>query len=455
MQLKVRIAFACLLVISGCALLEDYTAKTAAVRQASRSGDYAAALTALPPVGRQDRDAVLVLLERATLRHYMGEYALSAADFEKAAGIMKDLEERALVSAEAVATQAGSLFLNERVVPYAGDDFEKIFVHALDALNYLMLANLEDARVEVRRCYARQTELLHQQAADVRRAAENKDWPTYAGSDDYAVMQGKAADHSVYRNAFACYVSAYVYELNNEPDEAYVDLKQALQAAPQCRTVQQDLLRLSRRLGFVDDLEKWGELFGPGPEIPQDGIDLLVIIENGQAPIKTEVNFAVPFGEALAFFALPAYRFSVPRFRCVQIAGPQDPLKMDVLADIDAMAARNLLDKLPLLFAKQLVRASAKAAAVGRLQQEYGPVGWLLGELAAGISERADVRSWTTLPQEILVARLFLPQYIDKIKLKLQPGGLETEIAFPGAPDHVIFLGRTTDSGLVFRKKAF
>jgi hypothetical protein len=118
-----------------------------------------------------------------------------------------------------------------------------------------------------------------------------------------------------------------------------------------------------------------------------------------------------------------------------------------VVHSVTALADKTLSDRLPGITAKALARAAVKyslaeGATRGAQQaagKDAGPwVGLLVGLLAHGLavaSEEADKRSWQTLPDEIHLARLWVP-----------PGQYQAHITGPGQSNGAV--GTETTRGL-------
>ena len=213
-----------LFLAAGCSSLSSYTYTTQQARLSISQGRFGDALSVFPEKAARGKNEVLIRLERATLLQALGEYEESSREFQLAADRIRQYEDRAVVSAGRTASQAGSLLLNEQVQPYEGEDFEKILIHAMNAVNYLMRGDLEGARVEIRNAYRRQNELADKHAKALQKAESSAGgWERSfekADRDGYQGLKEKAGNvHSVYQNAFAYYISSLVYELGGEADE--------------------------------------------------------------------------------------------------------------------------------------------------------------------------------------------------------------------------------------------
>jgi hypothetical protein len=416
-----------------------------------------------PEKSARGKDEVLIRLERAVLLQAMGKFRESSREFQLAADKIAEYENRAVVSAGRTAFQAGSLILNEQVQPYEGEDFEKILIHAMNAVNYLMAGDLEGARVEIRIAYQRQNELREKHAKAIEKAKKEggaKSWEQSfreADSGRYRELSSRAGNvYSVYQNAYAYYISSLVYELGGERDEAYIDLKKGILAAPDSESLQKDLIRLSRELGFYEDEQKWVDRYGELDKEYGTGTDVFVIFQHGTAPVKEPLSFPIPLPKGgLAFASLPVYRFIPSGTQAGSVGAEGRNVRSSVVSDIDAIAARNLLDEFPVLFAKQVARSILKAQMTKKLSREYGAVGAITGTLASAVTEQADQRTWASLPKEIQVARVFVPEHAGEFTVKSVPGGHTAMVAIPEGARHLIVLCRDTDAGLALQTKAY
>jgi hypothetical protein len=451
-----------LLIVQGCSTLENYTHKTAAARMEISRSDFQNALATFPEKSAKGRNEVLVRLERGMLLQDMGQFKQSSNEFELAAERIREHEDKAVISAGRTASQAGTLLLNEQVMPYEGEDFEKILLHTLDAVDYLMMGNLEDSRVEVRNAYEQQEKLSEKHAREMEKAQKESGAQDWQGSFEQADRQGyelirdKASSvYSVYHNAFASYISALVYELNGEPDEAYIDLKKAIIASPGSRSIQKDLIRLARKLNYRYDVEEWERRFGPGDKIPEQPVDVFVIFSNGLAPYKQAISFPIPIRRGFVFASLPVYRFTPSGISSAEIISGGMTVRSSVVFDTDAVAARNLLDEFPIIFVKQVARSYLKAQATSQLARNHGDWWAVIGTIFSGVTEQADLRTWSTLPKEIQVARAFLPQSAKEFSIQAYPAGLDATVPVPSGTSHLVVLCRATESGLVIHTKSF
>jgi uncharacterized protein len=136
----------------GCA--GDYVARTRGVRQAYEAGDTEKALQQIRPERKSPKDQLLALLDEGMVLHAGGRWEESIKVLGEADKLSQQLD---VVS---VSEEAATLLTNERERAYRGEDFEKLMISVLQALNYAGLGKEEDALVEVRRVNERMRKMI-------------------------------------------------------------------------------------------------------------------------------------------------------------------------------------------------------------------------------------------------------------------------------------------------------
>jgi hypothetical protein len=180
-----------------------------------------------------------------------------------------------------------------------------------------------------------------------------------------------------------------------------------------------------------------------------------MIFSNGLAPYKAAISFPIPIHDGLVFASLPVYRFTPSAVSSGVIVSGGMNAETSVVFDTDATAARNLLDDFPIIFVKQIARSYLKAQATSRLAHEHGDWGAILGTLFSALTEQADLRTWSSLPKEIQVGRVFLPRSAREISIKVLPGGFNTTVPIPSYTAHLIVYCRATENGLAIHTKTY
>ncbi len=105
------------------------------------AGRVAPAETNLAVIPAGDKDEILYLMERGTIRQALGRTAASAADYRRAADLDAKLETYS------VSQGAASLVVNDRTLAFRGMPFERTLLYAFLAKNYLAERNWDFAAI--------------------------------------------------------------------------------------------------------------------------------------------------------------------------------------------------------------------------------------------------------------------------------------------------------------------
>src|SRR5262249_34966363 len=108
-------------------------------------------------------DGLCFQLDAGVVAQVGGRFERSNKNFEQAEQTIEGFEDRGL-NGSVIAEDIGSIAVNEKTIPYKGEDFEKILVPVIRSRNYLLAGNLEEAMVEARRIWIQQdvTKQLHE-----------------------------------------------------------------------------------------------------------------------------------------------------------------------------------------------------------------------------------------------------------------------------------------------------
>ncbi|MBI1920273.1 MAG: hypothetical protein HYS23_04235 [Geobacter sp.] len=369
----------------------------------------------------QGNDSILYLMERGRVAQITGQYDVSLGAFRAGMEAITAKDNRAVVSASKIGAQAAAVAINDNAIPYEGDGYERVFLHHYQAINYLEKKDLSSAGVEIRRANAEQEESLRRHEADLElvqketedRGAEGRFadassqiYQHYAQLDEVA---GKVKNS--FQNAYTFYLSGIVYELNGEPNDAYIDYKKALEIFPENRYLQQDVLRLAGRLHMDDELAELRRRFdaygSTSAAPPKDAGELIVLFEDGLVPHKEEVKIPLPVpGGGFFAVAFPIYNVGWSSPARLTISDYESMLgETEPICDVRALAVRALKEKVPAMTLRQILRGGAKAATTAKMKNDLGPLGELTSTIWNIVSENADLRSWLTLPDNAQIFR--------------------------------------------------
>ncbi len=387
--------------LAGCAGYSDNFAPIAA-ELAGHKLD--AALELLDKKEPPARDRLLRLMNRGMLLRLKGSFSASNQEFAAAKQLVEQL------NALSLREQTTALIVNDTARSYAGAPYEQVMLNLYSALNYLNLGQLDAARVE-----ALQVDLLLGELADKELGALFENDP------------------------FARYLSGLIYEAGGEYSDAMIAYRLAYQAYQQHaqayplsvpKQLQIDLLRSSERLGLVAENRRYREQFGMdnGPMLEQQG-ELIFLFHNGLAPVKIEQSITLPVPPHGQFvrIALPEYQRRPRGFSAARLLIDGQLVVTELVENIAELAVAELAANRPAMIARLTARSLLKY----QLSREAGKKNDLAGflvNIAGLLSERADTRSWLSLPAEIQLARVALSpgEYVLDVEL-LDPAGRVVE----------------------------
>lgn len=349
----------------GCA---SYQSKVQEARKALSHRDYTKAIDELKPLAEKESDDQLVyLLDYGVALQIAGKYRESNEALLKADRLAE------LMDYQSVSRVAGSLALSEEMVQYKGDTFEKIFINAYLAMNFLAMGSLDDALVEARRINEKYLKY---------RADEKKKFEL---------------------NFFSKYLSAVIWEANRSYDDAYIAYHEAYKIDPTVSILREDLIRSAKLARRMDTYKEWKKKF---PDIIEQASwydkaqgELVIIYQQGWGPRKSpsrdEYRFPV---------LLPVYGET----QRVRLKVESKSYLSQEVYDVQQAAIATLKEDQGILLAKRIAGIGTKAVLADQVRQQNKALGDLTW-IALNLADRADVRQWSTLPQTIQTARVFLP----------------------------------------------
>lgn len=364
--------------------------------------------------------AGLARLERGRIAHVKGDFGTSEEEFRHAIELSGRFDDRAKISLSAVSDQVTSIVYNDSVIDYEPAGFERVMMHHFQALNFLARGNLDSAAVEVRRANDEQERALkahEREVAEAQKASSEKGitWSDLSNDVANALGNSKAVGNSVknsFQNAYTFYMSGVVHELQNEPNDAFIDYKKALEIASQNRFIQRDVARLAKQLAMTDDIGRYSKIFPKAfaaLDAPKEGdVDLVVLFEDGLVPEKQAIKLPLPVPGVggLTAFAIPTYHVSVTPPQPLVVRGGTTPLgKTERICAIDALAVKDYEEKAPAMLVRQVLRTAAKGVATAAAGHYGGGLGSLASSAYAVATEKADTRSWRSLPQNAQLLR--------------------------------------------------
>lgn len=335
-------------------------------------------------------DQIVYLFEYGVALQLAGQFEESNKAFLKAEELteVKDYHSLSRIT--------GSFLLNEGLVQYKGEDYEKVLINAMLAINFLMLGENEAAMVEVRKL----NDKLYKYRYEAKRKYE--------------------------QNPFAFYLSALIREDQKDWDGAYIDFEKAYELNPELDFLQQDLIRSAHRAQRLDAKKKWLEKF----KIKEDQSwrkknfgELVLIYQQGWGPEKRPHP---------SFPRVPKLypKASQTVFAEMALTSSNQKQKSQIVSNVQEVAIKTLDDQYAQLISKRVAGLAAKAVVSDQIRQKNQLLGDLVW-IGMNLADQADLRQWTSLPQTFQVTKMWVPAgnyevIVRGLNHSLQPTGEES-----------------------------
>jgi hypothetical protein len=347
----------------------SYQSKVEESRNLLKLGESQKAADKLKPLAeKQNDDQLVYLFDYGTALQSANDYKDSNTAFLKADQLTD------IVDYTSLSREAGSILLNEGMVQYKGDDYEKVMINAMLAVNFLMMNDKENALVETRRL----NEKLYKYKFEAKRNYE--------------------------QNPFAFYLSALIWESDRNYDNAYIDFNKTYEVKPDIPYLRRDLIRAAINAEREDAVEKWKRQFPDIQINPQwknkEMGEIVLIYEQGWGPRKRP---RPGFPRIPKLFPTPSFTERAK----LSVDGVGEEFTQMVFS-VQDVAIKTLEDQYAGLIAKRVAGIAAKAVVADQIAQRNK----LLGQLAfigMNLADQADLRQWSTLPQTFQIAKILVP----------------------------------------------
>jgi hypothetical protein len=360
-----------------------------------------------------------------------------------------------------ISRETESLLVNPTVLPYRGRDYDRIMESVYQALNYLQLGKFDEARVELNRALERQQTAQRNNAARID--AAQKAAADSGAHDGYDATRAQADPRfqTQFQQTYSPLDNLKYYTNYANPLATYlraVCLLARPLSATDNESARVDFTRVQAMIGhneFIDaDCALATQMTGDAKLPPLT----FVIYETGQAPDRLEARIDIP----LFVVSRDVPYFGVA-FPVLKINGQFNPglvvqtqggavLHTALLSDMDSIIAQEFRNDLPDVVVKTLISAGAKAAAQFGLHQAtkdndlLDTLTQLSGMLYQMATNRADLRTWVTLPKQVQFCRLPAPA---DHKLYLARDGINEslEVDLPDSLVTIVYVKSTSPYG--------
>ena len=444
----------CSALLSGC-VTTGYHEQVSSTVNAAKAGAVDLALSDLEQKNPDKDKDLLYYLEKGELLRMKASYPESRDSWMQADGKVRDWEEAVKTDAGKVMGDIGSFLINDTTRRYDGRDYEKVLLSLRLALDHLALGNWDAARVEIKKMHEREAiiaEFRSKELDEAKKKSEEKGLKTtsFKELNGYPVETLEAPEvqalKTAYESALANSLAGFVYESLGEPSLAAAGYRKAIEMRSGEKLLEEGLKGLDKRASQARSRKA--------------GVDTLFLVESGNAPAITSRTLPIPLPlptkNGLQVVMTP---ISWPVVEAVNADLVPGSLSMDdkatplaLVTNVDHMARRAMADEMPAIIIRSSIRAIAKGAAQKAIQDNSSSLG-LAGSLlslaagvAAVVSEKADERTWRTLPGFYSVGRVNLAPGSHKLTIATPVGLVSRDVQLSGA--HAVVVLRTSGNTL-------
>ncbi len=367
-----------------------------------------------------DKDRVLLHLDKGIINYYNGNYRLAIDELSAAENAIDELYTKSISKA------AASILLNDNALDYSGNVYEDLYINVFKALCFVRINDYDGAYVEIRKITdkLKEFDVYFEEYVQSLNSSEETKFDIDAKKLDY------------YNNALSNYLAHLIFRADGDYDGSRISLEQLYDAWE-----------------TYDDVYDYSKPAAVTNTTSERGAFLNVIAFAGPAPIKkpvgariTTFNDFVIVSDPTEYYAQPIlipgiksgwnFKFEFPEIteegtEVYDIEVWVDSThvgNLELLENMCNVAKKTFASEKNIIFFKTVMRAVAKgiaSSALGRtVKKEAG--GGFLGDLAAlatniaaDLTENADLRSWRTMPGYSFVG-----------EFDIQPGTYNVEIRF-------------------------
>lgn len=387
----------------------SYTDEIKDMRQDFMNQKYKSSLERIEksPLKTSDRNRLLYNMEKAMILDRMEEFEGSRKHLFQADKIADDLYTTS------ISRTAETLIINESMSDYEGEDYEKVAIHTMAALSFLEEGKISEARVEAKKINSKLHEITQ----------------TY----DPKYLHYK-------EDAFARFLSGIIYEKMQNWDDAIIDFRKALEVynssayskfyeggTPEVVVTSLYGVALKRkRTDIIKDLKaqypKLIQRYEAEAQANPHGGDIVVFHEAGYVAIKQAKEFLLPVSDQIVRLSFPYIDRQKIDWRSTQTGVKVDGSYIQAVntLNMNALAYQCLEDRRGRLIAKGIARLLLKGQLTYQAQKNFGLLGGIAANVFSAVTETADTRSWTLLPEAF---------YVNRVRVNTGKHSVETKTA--------------------------
>ena len=341
---------------------------------------------------------------------------------------------------------ASSYVLSEGISSeYDPKPYEVSFLSQTLALNHISQGNWDDALVEAKKMAEREKiieELIQSKVIAVSKTEQEQqnNQATRGATSRIQDINGYPVNllddedtrslKNSYQNPAAYYLSGFIHESQGEASLAAPGYRLAIELRPQVNFFKTSIAKLDANIAN---------------QSKKSFADTLIVIDTGYMPKITPYQISQSFNlggnPKLITLTFPVIEKSTERYRPTFVQLGDRVASPELVANIDAMARKNLRDEMPSYVLRATSRAlvslaaqyaadqAAQQAANRRNNNQNNGSAAIIGAIAGMITgyglqaiNVTDTRHWSTLPAQTYMARMGLPIGPTTLKYTLPSG---------------------------------
>jgi len=364
-------------------------------------------------------DDLLWTIQAGATLNYAGNYDLSVKLLDASEAMMKaeDTENIVSESSELI----GSIVGNDAMLAYEQTQYDGVMANTIKAWSFLAENKYQDARVEFNRAEERQRRAAEYFAKQIK--AREKELKEEGGDSSVSVNKTIESDaakkvledagmtanqwqpYDGYINPFTTYSYGLHLLLTGKSKSDFrkaADSFKRVYALTKSSAVNKDY-KLARKLS------KSGKKSTLNNRV-------WVIFENGLSVVREEKRLDLPVfilssNVAYTGIALPWLKERGVTYKDISVNNK----KTQMISDMDKIIGAEFDDDFPYILAREITRVTLKTIAQKQLKDSNAILGNVFGALQA-VTTGADIRSFSALPSQYQVTRLYTKHKTVEIK---------------------------------------
>jgi len=419
-----------LVVCTGCNY--DAAMKTVTTPYVAGQYDVAAKKAAQLADKADDRSKLVFALEAGSALRAAGKLTQSQIYFGRANLYMEELQRRA---ATRLGQETGAVATNETARAYEGMSYDRVLLYTYQAVNALELGDSDnalkfvnaatDASADAVQRYQKRIEKAEQELAASATKTQNRVAPnqTLNSPDtqrrlDTAYGDLRTRDLSAYENylnPFSEYLGGILFMAQGQSSS---DFERAVQKFEKLSGLIKDNRYVMQDYALSEALASRSARMAPVT---------YVIFETGLAPMRSTFKIELPlfifntlqkqYVPDYIGIALPRLEMNNDYVPYIDARAQGESFRTALIADVDAIVNQEFRNELPLVITRTIVgvtirTATAYGAGKAVEGQDNAWVTLITRLVAAGYlaaNNRADTRTWQTLPKQFQIARFPTP----------------------------------------------